>query len=182
MPASLAASTSHTTSPTATVSSAVAGSPQGLLEDVGGRFRVLDGTRVDDAGHAVFGFELLHVMFQLFVFGAGDQPDFVAAFFERGDQLLRSRKRVAVLLQPSVVLAVEVLDLLYRLLVVDELPDQKPCAFTDLLVEPDPRHPMASPLECPRPRLCVQVIRVHQRAVNVQYDHFHHPDSSRALE
>src|SRR5215211_4739410 len=39
------------------------GSPQGLREDVGGRFRVLDGTRVDDTVHAVFGFELLHVMF-----------------------------------------------------------------------------------------------------------------------
>src|SRR5919107_5520574 len=158
------------------------GSPQGLLEDVGGRFRTLDGTGVDDAVHAVLGFQFLHMMFQLFVLGAGDQPDFVAAFLERGDQLLRSRKRVAVLLQPPVELAVEVLDLLYHLLVVDELPDQESCALANLLVKPHPRHPMARPLECPRPRLCVQVVRVHQRAVNVQYDHFHHPGSSRALE
>src|SRR5215208_576356 len=50
------------------------GSSQGLLEDVGGRLRVLDGTRVDDAVHAFLGFQLLHVMFQLFVFGAGDEP------------------------------------------------------------------------------------------------------------
>src|ERR671911_444101 len=105
-----------------------------------------------------------------------------AAFFERGDQLLRPRERVAVHLLLPVELAVEVLDLLYRLLVFDELPDQKPCSFTDLLVEPDPRHPMAHFVERPRPRFCVQVIRIHQRAVNVQNDRFHHPDSSRALE
>src|ERR687895_202366 len=162
--------------------SARPGSSQGLLEDVGGRLRVLDGTRVDDAVYAILGFEFLHVMFQLFVFGAGDEPDLVAPLFERGDQLLRSRERMAVLLQLPVELAVEVLDLLYCLLVFHELADQQRCALPDLLVKPGPRHPMGRLLKRPRPRLRVQIVGVHQRAVNVQNDHFHHPDSSRALE
>src|SRR5215218_6446975 len=155
---------------------------QGLLEDIGGRLRVLDDTRVDDTFHAIFGFQFLHVMFQLFVLGASDEPDLVAAFFERGDQLLRPRERVSMLLQLPVELAVEVLDLLYRLFVLDELMDQKPGTFTDLPVELDPRHAMAHPLERPRPRLRVQITRVHQRAVNVQNDYSRHKNSSHALE
>src|SRR5215207_3281240 len=118
------------------------GSPQSLLEDVRGRFRVLDGAGVDDTVHPIFGFELLHMVFQLLVLGAGDEPDLIAALFEGGDQLLRPGQGMTVLLQPVVVFAVEVLDLLYRLLVLYELTDQQPCAFADLLVEPDPRHPM----------------------------------------
>src|SRR5829696_4998861 len=71
---------------------------QGLLEDVGGGLGVLDVAGVDDAVHAIFGFELLHVVFQLFVLGAGDEPDLIAALFEGGDQLLRPGQGVAVLL------------------------------------------------------------------------------------
>lgn len=174
MPAALAASTSQRASPTATVSSAVVPALRGLLEDVRGRLRVLDGARVDDAVDVAIGPELLHVVFQLFVFGAGNEPDLVASFFERGDQLLRPWKRVAVLLHLLVELGVEVLDLLYRLLAVDELVDQKPRAFTNLPVELDPRHPVARLLERPRPRLRVQVVRVHQSAVNVKNDHARH--------
>src|SRR5829696_8564928 len=75
------------------------GSPQGLLEDVGGRFRVLDGTGVDDTIHAVFSFELSHVMSQLLIFGAVSQPAFVALFFRPRDPFLRPRKRMTILLQ-----------------------------------------------------------------------------------
>src|SRR5215210_5654934 len=157
-------------------------SSQGLLEDVGSRLRVLDGAGVDDAVHATLGFELLHMMFKLFVLGAGNEPDLVAPFFEVGDQLLRPRERVSVLLQFPVDFSVEALNLLHRLFIIDELLDQEPGAFTNLLVESDPRHPMSSPLERPRPRLCVQAIRVHQRAVNVKNDHSRHANSSRALE
>src|SRR5919107_2056931 len=65
------------------------GPSEGLLEDIGGRLRVLDGAGVDDAVDIALRFELLHVMFQLLVLGAGDEPDLVAPLFEGGDQLLR---------------------------------------------------------------------------------------------
>jgi hypothetical protein len=121
-------------------------------------------------------------VFELFVLGAGDEPDLVATLFEGGDQLLRPRERVTILLQLLVGFRVEALDLLRRLFIIDELLDQEPGTFTHLPVELDPRHPMAGPLESPRPRLRVQVIGVHQRAVYVQNDHFHHLDPFRALE
>src|SRR5215210_6187178 len=47
------------------------GPTQGFLEDVGGRFRVVDGAGVDDAVYVALGLQFLHVVLQLFVFRAG---------------------------------------------------------------------------------------------------------------
>src|SRR5918995_3806330 len=156
--------------------------PQGLFEDVGGGFRVIDGAGVNHAVYDVLRFEFLHVVFQLFVFRAGHEPDLVAAFFERGDQLLRPGERVAELLEPFVESSVELLNLLHRLIVVDETADQQLRTLSYLPVQHYPRHPMSRLLERPRPRLGVQVVRVHQRAVNVENDHLRHEIPSHALE
>src|SRR5215208_6006653 len=76
---------------------------------------------------------------------------------------------MAVLLQLRVELTVQLVDLLPRLLVLDELADQKVRALPDLLVEPGPRYPMPNLLECSRPRLGVQGVCVHQRPVYVDH-------------
>src|SRR5918997_1128935 len=81
---------------------------------------------------------------------------------------------MAVLLQLAVELAVQLVDLLGCLLVLDELADQEVGALPYLLVELDPRHPMTNLLERPRPRLGVQVIGVHQRPVHVEHHYLRH--------
>ena len=54
---------------------------------------------------------------------------------------------MAVLLQLRIELAVQLVNLLPRLLVLDELADQKVRALPDLLVEPGPRYPVPHLLE-----------------------------------
>src|SRR5215203_5872316 len=81
---------------------------------------------------------------------------------------------MAVLLQLRVELTVQLVDLLPRLLVLDELADQKVRALPDLLVEPGPRYPVPLLLERSRPRLGVQVVGVHQRPVYVEHHDLRH--------
>src|SRR5215211_4041189 len=68
----------------------------------------------------------------------------------------------------------EALYLLCHHFIIDELPDQESGTLTDLLVEPGHRYSMAGLLERPHPRLGMQVIRVHQRTVDVQNDYSRH--------
>jgi hypothetical protein len=69
-------------------------------------------------------FELRHVVLELLVFGARDEPNLVAPLPEGRDQLLCAGEWVAVLLELGVEFAVQLVDLLRRLLVFDELLDQ----------------------------------------------------------
>src|SRR5215213_9729219 len=97
---------------------------------------------------------------------------------------------MAVLLQLRIELAVQLVNLLPRLLVLDELADQKVRALPDLLVEPGPRYPVPHLLERSRPRLGVQVVGVHQRPVYVEHHDLrhlrpsqlqYHPDTGEAV-
>jgi hypothetical protein len=70
-----------------------------------------------------------------------------------------------VLLQLAVGLAVQLVNPLGRLVILDERADQEVGALPDLFVTLDPRHLMPHLLE--RSRLDAQIIRVHQRPVHV---------------
>jgi hypothetical protein len=74
------------------------------------------------------------------------------------------------LLHPTVDLAVQLRYLLGGLFVLDELPHEQIRAFTDQLVDLHPRRYLEPGLlKGLRPRLGVQVVRVHQRAIYVEY-------------
>src|SRR3712207_6173590 len=61
------------------------GSLQGQFEDIRRGFGVLDVARVDDAGDLALSLELAHVMLELLVLGARDEPYLVASLDERRD-------------------------------------------------------------------------------------------------
>lgn len=86
---------------------------------------------------------------------------------------------MSVPLDVAVDIAVQLLDLLGGLLVLHELLHQQARAFADLLVHLHPRHPDADLLEGTRPRLHVQVVRVHLRPVHVEHHEPGHAIPSR---
>src|SRR5215211_1640797 len=75
---------------------------------------------------------------------------------------------MAAILQLRVELAVQLADPLARFSVLDELGDEPVRSFSDLVVDPIPRGPLAHLLKGLLPSLDVQVVRVHERPVYVQ--------------
>ena len=171
MPPSLAARRPTPASPTATVSSAVDPALRNASSKMSGAgFRVLDGIELTTPSTLCSASSSCMWVFQLFVvFGAGDEPDFVAAFFERERSNSFSRKRMAATSCSPASTRCGGSGSSVPSPRLRRTPGSRvPVPLLTCLWSPDPRHPMASTLECPRPRLCVQVVRVHQRAVNVQ--------------
>ncbi len=130
--------------------------------------RLLGVLRRDHPSYPVLGLQLLQVLLEFLLLGAGGQPDLVTLLRERGDELLGAGEDVAAVLELGVELLVQLARLLGGLLTLDELRDKLVRALPDLFVDHGPRYWVFHLLQRVGPRLDVQVVGVHERPVYIQ--------------